>query len=444
MYRHTKRGQRYTQRMTEHEESRYNDDVYYGNIYNENTKPSVPLFAKLETIESHYGKGVRSYFTYVNFIILLNFIYVLCGVISWGMFMNQNKNPFDFQDFFITNYVKNVSDKYWFWTNCTILFLSFSSGVLYYIFYKISIKCSTDGTYMSINGGGESSYHNDNILDNMVKNTRYMLSIGLTMVSLSITISIFAGILLLERNIIVRFGDISLFYNITLSTIFNFLTSFIFVLCNNIWKYISFKLTDLENNSTWSKYRISQSLKLIIFKLVSSIVLFVLISVILNPLNDCMDTQYATNFMFIVVIDAFFINFVVEICFPLIGRAIRKCLNCEEKEKPEFNISEELQQLFYRQFILNLAFIVFPMISVVGFVGMLFQYLFDRIKLKYVCSDPHYVDNSFLVFFVISSIVMGFLTLIAFPNGFMWMLFLPKFLPSGFQNCSMTDVISRL
>ena len=447
MYKYTKKGQRYTERIGPRDYSKYNSDdgYYYSHVQTENNKPDVPLFAKLDTIESHYGKGVKSYFTYVNFIIVINFIYVLCGVISWGMFMNENKNKFEFQDFIITNYIKNVSDKYWFWTNCTVLILCFFSGMFYYIFDKISAKCSTGNEqgYMTL-GHHDTKHLDDYIFDNSAKKTRYLISIGLTTFSLTLTISIFAGILLLERNLIARFGDVKLFYNISLSVVFNFLTSFIFVLCNAIWKYMSIKLTDLENNPTWSKYRISQSLKLIIFKLVSAIMLFILISVILNPLNDCMDTQYATNFFFIVVIDAFVINFIVEICVPLVGRSIRKCLNCDEKEKPEFNISEELQQLFYRQFILNLGFIVFPMLSGVGFVGMLCQYVFDRIKLKYVCSDPHYVDNSFLLFFVISSVILAFLTLIAFPNGFLWMGFLPKLLPEGFQNCSMTGAINRL
>lgn len=446
MIRYSKRGQKYVERVSTYQHIQYSGDGHSshshttrGVLSEDGDRPNVSLFANLSTIEQYYGKGVRSYFSYVNFMILMNFIFLICGAVSWGLYM-KDKSPtqFELQDFFITNY-KQTSEIYWFWTNITMFVLYLTYPIIYYAVEKLISKKKLD-EYTGNSDGEE----NDTIWENDKKRTMYVLSITLTLFVIAVTTTIFFGLLLLEKNLILKFGNVLLFDKISLSVTFNFVISFVFVFLNGIWKSLSFKLTNLENNQTWSAYRISQAFKLISFKLISAISLFTLTPFILDPLNSCIETQNAENFFFIVVMDAFFINFVAEICLPLITRAVRKGLRLEEKEKPEFNISEELQQLFYRQLILNIAFIVFPMISAIGFLGLLCQYLFDRIKFKYVCSDTHYVEQSFVTFLVICSSILGLLTLITFPNGGLWMLFLPKLLPIGYQNCTMTGAIDRL
>ena len=411
----------------------------------------ISIFSGLHTIEQFYGKGIKSYFSFVNYMILFNLLLSALGFISFIMFMSDPNKHYSFKwdDFFISNYIYKSSDKYWIGTTCASLVCLLLMGPIYYFAEKYIINKNRmvptiENIWEFVDNENIEMTFDDTIADNTYKQTGYIISMSITFLCVSLSACILAGLIEAQKFVIVTYGDIILFSIVSLNSIMNLPICIAFMLINIVWKYMSYYVTNLENNKNWTQYNISQSSKLILFKIVSATMLYTLMAIILKPISSCLETTIGTNFMYIVVIDAVVINFFVEICIPLCMRKFRqKCLKKTNERLPEFNISEELQQLIYRQFIINIGFIICPLISAVGLIGMLLQFMFDRIKLKYVCADPGHVERPLEKFLLVLCLFLTASTLFTFPNGGLWMIFIPDMLPSGLKNCSMTGALYR-
>ena len=84
------------------------------------------------------------------------------------------------------------------------------------------------------------------------------------------------------------------------------------------------------------------------------------------------------------------------------------------------------------------------MVGVIGCFVSILQYCIDKYRMLRICRDPQYIEEKLgLVIFVFIVINMIAAT-ITYPNGALWILFLPKMLPQGFQNCTMVGVIDNL
>merc|ERR1711991_95060 len=137
----------------------------------------------------------------------------------------------------------------------------------------------------------------------------------------------------------------------------------------------------------------------------------------------------------------------LQIFGPIVVRKLRLCCGSkksDEELRPEFDLSEQFLSVLYRQFILYVGILVFPLIGLRGVVGNLIEYPIDRLQLLRLCQDPHYIIDTHGTFLLIFLLLVGVVAFLMYPNGAFWVLFLPQYLPTNFQNCSMTDAISRL
>ena len=132
---------------------------------------------------------------------------------------------------------------------------------------------------------------------------------------------------------------------------------------------------------------------------------------------------------------------------PIVLRKLRQCLGSsasDEELRPEFDLSEQFLQVLYRQFILYIGILVFPLIGILGVVGNLVEYPLDRLQLLRLCKEPHYIIDTHGSFLLIFLLIVGIVAFLMYPNGAFWVLFLPDFLPAGARNCTMAGAISRL
>lgn len=91
-----------------------------------------------------------------------------------------------------------------------------------------------------------------------------------------------------------------------------------------------------------------------------------------------------------------------------------------------------------------IGIIVFPLLSVIAFIGSFIQYGVSLARLNYVCEDTHIINEKPGLFLFAFSTVAAFAAFITYPNGALWVMFFPNYLPNGFVNCSMTGAIYRL
>ena len=163
-------------------------------------------------------------------------------------------------------------------------------------------------------------------------------------------------------------------------------------------------------------------------------------------------------------------------------------MGANDQSKPDFNLAEEYLELLYRQYIIYMGSMTFPMITMVGFLGNILEFFLDkyaatlclffffffffffvvvascddganphpppfnaltlvsfepnrppttrdRYRMLYICRKRPKVDahmKKFLTFFLVVSALFSIFT---FPYGAMWVLGAKSFGPLELSNC---------
>lgn len=368
----------------------------------------------LDQIERCYGVGIRLYFIFLKFVIGWNALIAVVGIISWAIATSQSQLN-GWTTLFVSNYVDSTYTN-WFATNVLIFCGWFLFGVVYWIWEKFA--------FVEKKG---AATNDDQITENQHHTTRYVLGVLLTLCYLVGCCAVFYGLLVAQKYVS---DDGS---NDAINLVMGIPVSLSFVLSTTVWDILSYKVTYFERCKTWSHFRMSQALKLIIFKVCAATVMYTLVPFVLTTTTtSCILQSSATNYFIVLTIDTFIVMVFVKMLAPIIIRRITG-----RKELPEFNVSDHLLQLIYRQFIIYIGFIIFPLIGILGLVAIILQFIIDRIELLRLCQDPQIIRDhigNFLLAFCLISAMAAFVT---YPNGALWMLFLPNLLPANFRNCTI-------
>ena len=96
----------------------------------------------------------------------------------------------------------------------------------------------------------------------------------------------------------------------------------------------------------------------------------------------------------------------LELVLPVVKAKVFKLLKftaemSDEKGKPEFDVATEMIGLFYRQFIVFSAVSIFPIVGILAFIIVLFEYPLDKFKLLKMCQEPRRVNHTMTGFIVI-------------------------------------------
>lgn len=395
----------------------------------------VPLgvFCSLDDIERRYGAGMRLYFSFVKFVFCSNILLCICGVIGWSIFLADPNKPSGFlwTDFFVSSYLQS---NYWFWPNIVIFISLWLVVPAYFLWERYAFKRIIPK---------EKLEQNDVILENLHFTANYYWAIGATatLCALGIASAVFYGLIEAQRYVStsVEANNVIVF-NLTANSLMSIPVSLSFVICNAVWDKVSFFVTQREHNRTWFRFRLSQALKLIVFKVATATVLYAMIATLLPSGSGCLMQNSGINFVVSIFIDIILITVVLQTCIPTLWSYYLSKRSDPNPKRTEFDLSEQLLLLLYRQFLLYISVLVVPPIGVLGLIALCIQYPLDKWKLTTLCkqySPPRLMQESpglWLLSFMLFITLAAFLT---YPNGALWMLFVPKALPVGFQNCSV-------
>lgn len=390
------------------------------------------IFVSLDDIEAKYGAGTRLYFSFMKFTLATNILAAIVGITSWALFLNDpaKTTAFSWGDFFISSYLRS-SDLYWFIPNQFIVAIWMLSGPVYYIWERWYFVPRLAPHIASHNAPIPQTHKPD-----------YFFSGAATAVGISLSAVLFYGLVQAQNYVVGTYESLEVF-NLSAATLMSIPLSFSFMLVNTIWDFVSFKLTCTERNRTWFQFRGSQATKLIVFKVVTGTVLFAMLGT-LTSTDVCNIQDSGINLVLSITIDIVLITVLIQTFLPTIIRGLRLCCWQTNGKWPEFDIAQGLLLLMYRQFLIYIAFMVAPAIGVLAIVALMVQYPLDKLKLLRLTEGTHYIQEQPGIFILIFSGIIALASFFTYPNGALWILYAPRYLPSGFQNCTIVGAISRI
>jgi hypothetical protein len=417
----------------------------------EDTDENNPLKISLDKIEKNFGPGTRLYFTFLKFMFFVTCFVGLVAFISWIVFLADPDKTWGFTwaDFFVSNYpASTASSRYWFWSN-VVIYIIYNLSVPVYFIWEFCIYSEKHPTYQAFN--------KDIIPENIHKKPRYYIGGVIMLGALMVATGIFYGFLSLQDYVSIRQtsgsgtsnGSGAIIFGFTANTLMGIPVSVSFIVCNMVWNYFSVWITQLENHKRWGTFRFSRSLKITLYKILSATILYLLIALVLTvpPSNQCLLQNSGINFLFTIVIDGLIIVFVETLAPILYRKAKIKWWAADEEDesiKPDFDISEEILQVVYRHFILYLGLMIAPIIGLLGIIVNGIQFYIDRYRIFRVCKKPQYISTKLGTVMLMFVIINVLAVTITYPNGYLWLLFVPDSLPSGFQNCTIVGAIHNL
>lgn len=376
----------------------------------------------LQEVEERYGQGTRMYFTFSKILVFYNACIALISLVAWCSYLYDLGRPFRAEDFFVGFYPE---PSLWRWTNIALVVFWFAIGPLYYAYERW--WCSS-GPDLLVAGRGVARPQT-----NVPLWWGYTLSTLLTLICLAIGSGILYGLAVAQEHVYEMYGR-----NTALANFVTLVVSIGFVLIVQVWDVLAYHVTELEHNRTWFAFRMSLSFKLIGFKIVLATMLYLIISFVVTPPEAAplVATQYGctavTNsgvqFLILVVGDLV-ANFVAQVVAPLV--------TCSQ---PEFNIAENLLVLSYRQFLLYMGVLMFPLLAALVVVIGTIQYWVDRIRLLRICRETHFIPERPGFFLLLFLWLIAVAALLSYPNGALWILMAPASLPSSFQNCTIAGI----
>ncbi|EGC29449.1 hypothetical protein DICPUDRAFT_158970 [Dictyostelium purpureum] len=418
---------------------------------NEHSKQALPIACSNAEVERVYGTGIYLYFNFITFCIIVNVILLVFVLINLVPHFYYGSRKDDFSGFTIQDYIliapnlqsyyQSEAKLYYFWSTFACVLLSFAVGPIYAL--KVN-KYFQKNNKVDFEDGFDSD---DIILKNVnlsgkKRIIRRVISYSIFIILLCISTVLCALVLKLinsykENNFL------------SLSLVTSFISAAIIRIINVIYDQISIYLTRFERHSTWTLFKIHNTLKLFVFKVVNVIILYILRDQIFEKithiaiLEGCPLVDAGSQFLLILVLDLTLSN-LWEIIYSLIFAAIGKRREQSGKRssdyyKPEFDLSEEYLEILYRQFIVYLGIPIYPIVAVFGVACNIVEYYVDRFRLFRICKKPHRMQGSMKKFLSFYLLIISIVSVVTYPYGSGWVL-----IQIGFKHGSLYNKCSYL
>lgn len=397
----TKKGQFYLPRQTSH------TDANAAASHATERELQSPLSRQTNTSLSffeQFGKCMWQYFLLTMFVIFLNFILTVCGLMLYLFDLSHPPSLVFSQT----------------WTYFTIFYTSlyFLMGITFVLISPLLDRTEDISFEERENTSGSR---------------KLLLSFVITFLFLIVTSGIICGFVWAQRS--VMFSNISLSFlpfGLTGPILMGLLVSLSFSIFNLIWTKLSFLLTQKEGWKTWSSFKKSHAFKLITVKVILASLMYLFLSLILTFPANGQTVCIATS-----VGNAYLIVFATEILVSLFVKTIVPLLFAWWKgsRQSDFDVSEEMLEIFYRLFIFQLCSYVSPFTGVVALSASLLEFFIDVFRLKFVCVDPGVTLGDLRYFIGFMFVLIALLSFVSYPNGFLWMTIFPDLLPLSYRSC---------
>jgi hypothetical protein len=380
------------------------------------------------TFYRRYGRPVWQYFHLCAFTIFLNFLTALIGLADWALYFTCHYQ--------CGSYFNNV------WLICSIILFSLyiASGPLFYFscFFHEKDNCSATfrrGGLTEEKGNVAPFDFPERIEEELfVRETsndeQYFsvpMSVVLSVCFLLAAAGVLCGLVWAQRAVSSN-GD-SLPFGITPFFLMGLLVSIFFSVINIVWSFLSFLITSKEKWTSWQFFQRSHGAKIILVKILLSSIMYLWLSIIITPSTSSCAASEVGNAYLIVIGTELLVSLFVKTLFPTL-------IMCKNKVKTlEFDFSEEMLQIFYKQFIVQLCSFVSPWAGIAALVTSLLEFLIDSLRLKYVCKDPGITIGDFRMTLSLMFLFLAFCSFISYPNGFLWMVIIHETLPFSYRTC---------
>lgn len=248
-----------------------------------------------------------------------------------------------------------------------------------------------------------------------------------------------------------------------LATIISLLSGVLLSLLCVIWTPINGVLTRLEYHTHWSHFRLSQAAKLLGFRIVLLVAMFVLSSKVLlvqlsisGGIAECTMLDIGGRILIILISD-FLMSNGLALLFAAIAVWLRRKLwrfkfmrprggvfEDDESLRAEFNISNQILATLYRVLLTYLGSLLLPTIAFVSVACFIAEIFVCRALMLRLCKRPHFMESKLGKFMAFWMLAIAFVALIFYPNGVLFMVFAPSSLPPNFRNCTMYKAIQRI
>lgn len=400
---------------------------------NEHKVEKLSFFVSMDEIERRYGIGTRLYFNFLKYIMITNAILSVLSSVPYFYFLSNKEGPLTQNDAFISGYSR---DEWGLWLGINILqiVMWFTFGPVYFLYIKKRLENAKVQDHDNIyNLTGMAL---DEIKDNVhfTSTQRFWRRVGSYFIFI-LLIGVSGGITYLIQWLgRETAGEIF--------SVVNYVVTFSVVTINFFFQTISVKLVQLEKHKTWSLFRKHHTIKLIAFKIINVCAMYAALSFSFQRNGRCIYFDAGSKFVSLILIDLFFQNF-MEMAVPLMkrwGATHVKYLQTkggDEAAKPEFDVSQEYLELFYRQFVIYLGLSIFPGITVLGLITNILEYPLDKYRMLRICQRPKPLDISMKRFLVIWLFVTGLAGLLTWPQGAIWTLTATRGYSPSFTCCNL-------
>eukprot|EP00761_Pharyngomonas_kirbyi_P011920 gb/GECH01011946.1/.p1 GENE.gb/GECH01011946.1/~~gb/GECH01011946.1/.p1 ORF type:complete len:683 (+),score=139.05 gb/GECH01011946.1/:1-2049(+) len=189
---------------------------------------------------------------------------------------------------------------------------------------------------------------------------------------------------------------------------------------NFLWGYICLWLTKYEKHPTWTILRKHHTVKLVSFKLLN---IFFMSAVRGIFTQRCPLEVLGKQYLLQMFADLLLFN-AIEMGIPYAQLKWKQWREgeVEEKDKPEFDTSDEYLEVLYRQHILYLALPAFPMITFLVFIASILELYLDKYRLIKICQRPPRTQGSIKTFLALFLLIAALLALGNPGSGVLYML----------------------
>uniref|UniRef100_A0A7S1CFR8 Anoctamin transmembrane domain-containing protein n=1 Tax=Bicosoecida sp. CB-2014 TaxID=1486930 RepID=A0A7S1CFR8_9STRA len=378
------------------------------------------LCSSLDEIKKEYGRGVFVYFHMLRFVGLGNLV---MGLIALAAFLGADSEGIvddGVATMFLSSYPA-ASHGAWAATSVLMLLAGIAIGPGYRRYQAFLSKKWTGADRE------EEIERDDAIIEYDKNGARITISSSSRRCRKYVSVFVFVLVLVaqgvLQWLLHVALADAS--DNTTAQII-----AVVITVLNIVWKTIGKKLTIFEKHETWTSYREWDTGKVFLLKLFNLVILYIVKTVTAqsgNNADECPLKALGYQFFWLIVYDLT-LNNMVELAAPLAMTFVYKKLGWtkgkgDNASKPRFDLAEEYVEVLYRQFVVFLGMLVFPLLAMVSAFAFVLEHWLDKARLLYICQKPTKREEPLrgkLVMWLYGLTCLA--ALASFPNGAAWVL----------------------
>ncbi|GAM25112.1 hypothetical protein SAMD00019534_082870 [Acytostelium subglobosum LB1] len=398
-------------------------------------EPNLTMSCTMEDIKETYGPGVYLYFDFAkacNWMNLIMFGVVLINIIPHlyyetkaGQFKSLRPLDYILVAINVQSYVEAKSQPIYFWTTLSAMVISF----LMTFGYSLIIRGYTQQCRMTNQ-----------------KNDFIKTSIGGSWLSRAIRILIcwIICVIILIVSGVANFYAVKLRNNYPRDFLAGIITTSLVASIslkgiNAVFEVGSLFLTMFEKHITWTQFRLHNTIKLYVFKVVNLIMLYIFHARIFSYYTDetiqdtCPLIDVGSQFLLLLLIDLTIQNVwevVYSAGYPRVLGLFKRNTPYNDR-RAEFDLAEEYVEILFRQLIIYMGMPVYPFVTIIGVICGVVDFYIDKYRMIKICRPPYRTQatmHRFLTFYLM--LLTAALAICMYPYGSGWVLFQIGFEPN--------------